>query len=252
MPSHRQPVPADYAHILRVIQDRPDANMIQTILLRSMSQAIYGPDNKGHFGLAYEAYAHFTSPIRRYPDLLVHRAIKNVLSKKPVKTDESELARTGEHCSMTERRADDATNEVTDWLKCEFMLDKVGQIFPGTVSGVTSFGVFVELTDIYVEGLVHISNLPEDYYQFDPIKHVLLGSRSGKSFSLGDPIKVQVARVDLDQRTIDFEPAEGGRSSSRKKRKDNNFANDERKTNSRKKKRETKKPNKKKKRNQAR
>src|SRR6202035_955274 len=126
------------------IQDRPDASMIQTILLRSMSQAIYGPDNKGHFGLAYEAYAHFTSPIRRYPDLLVHRAIKHVLAKKPPETNDNFLAKAGEHCSMTERRADDATNEVTDWLKCEFMLDKVGKIFPGLISGVTGFGVFIE------------------------------------------------------------------------------------------------------------
>jgi ribonuclease R len=229
MPGHRQPVPADYAHILRIIQDRPDAHMIQTMLLRSMSQAIYSPDNKGHFGLSYEAYAHFTSPIRRYPDLLVHRGIKNALSRKPIQ-DDGALARAGEHCSMTERRADDATNEVTDWLKCEFMLDKVGQEYNGVISGVTNFGVFIELADIYVEGLAHISTLPEDYYQFDPIKHVLEGERTGRHFRLGDSVKVQVARVDLDQRQIDFVLAgvprgnAKGKSklSSKKNKKDNN------------------------------
>lgn len=213
MPGHRAPVPGDYAHILRVIQDRPDAAMIQTILLRSMSQAIYSPDNRGHFGLAYEAYAHFTSPIRRYPDLLVHRGIKQLLNhKKP--NMETSLVLAGEHCSMTERRADDATNEVKDWLKCEFMMDKVGLDYKGTISGVTSFGVFVELDEIYVEGLIHITNLPDDYYQFDPIKHILYGERGNRSFRLGDPIKVKVARVDLDQRQIDFAIIEEGRIAS--------------------------------------
>lgn len=204
MPGHRQPIPGDYAHILRTVQDRPDAHLIQMILLRSMSQAVYSPDNKGHFGLAYEAYAHFTSPIRRYPDLLVHRAIKQVLAKKKVNSDESEFIKAGEHCSMTERRADDATGEVTDWLKCEFMMDKVGQQFAGVISGVTNFGIFVELSDIYVEGLVHISTLPDDYYQFDPIKHTLQGERSGRRFRLGDSTHIQVVRVDLDQCEIDF------------------------------------------------
>lgn len=204
MPGHRDPVPADYAQVLRAAKDRPDANMIQTVLLRSMSQAVYGPDNKGHFGLAYEAYAHFTSPIRRYPDLLVHRAIKHILSGKPVHTDFERLARAGEHCSMTERRADDATSEVTDWLKCEFMMDKVGKEYDGVISGVTGFGIFVELSEVYVEGLAHISTLPEDYYQFDALTHSLEGDRTGRRFRLGDPVKVQVARVDLDQQQIDF------------------------------------------------
>jgi len=220
MPGHREPVPADYAHILRVIQDRPDAHMIQTILLRSMSQAIYSPDNKGHFGLAYEAYAHFTSPIRRYPDLMVHRAIKQLLMHKQPQLDDGNLVKIGEHCSMTERRADDATNEVTDWLKCEFMMDKVGKEFGGVISGVTNFGIFVELMDIYVEGLVHISVLPDDYYQFDPIKHALLGERTGRRFRLGDPIKIQVARVDLDKREIDFVLAEGVRGSKKRGKKE--------------------------------
>lgn len=224
MPGHRDPVPGDYAHILRVIQDRPDASMIQTVLLRSMSQAVYSPDNKGHFGLAYEAYAHFTSPIRRYPDLLVHRAIKAIINKQPAPLDDMSLAAAGEHCSMTERRADDATSDVSDWLKCEFMMDKVGQEFAGVISGVTNFGVFAELADIYVEGLVHISTLPDDYYQFDPIQHRLHGERTGRQFRLGDQIKVQVARVDLDQRQIDFvlagEPVRQGRGGRLKSKND--------------------------------
>lgn len=220
MPAHRDPVPGDYAKILRVIKDRPDANMIQTILLRSMSQAIYTPENKGHFGLAYDAYTHFTSPIRRYPDLLVHRSIKQVLNKNASKGNESYYSQAGEHCSMTERRADDATREVTDWLKCEFMMDKVGQEFVGIVSGVTSFGVFVELKEFYVEGLVHISTLPDDYYQFDAVKHVLVGERTNRCFQMGDEVKIQVARVDLDQAEIDFVLAGvpvGSRSTRRKK-----------------------------------
>jgi len=204
MPGHRDPVPADYANVLRVVADRPDFQMIQTILLRSMSQAVYSPENKGHFGLAYDAYAHFTSPIRRYPDLLVHRAIKQLLNKQSSLINDAGFVRAGEHCSMTERRADDATRDAKDWLKCEFMLDKVGKEFDGTISGVTNFGLFVELADIYVEGLVHITTLPEDYYQFDSVKHMLVGERTNRRFRLGDPIKIQVARVDLDQGEMDF------------------------------------------------
>lgn len=222
MPGHRDPVPGDYAHILRTIQDRPDAHLIQTVLLRSMSQAIYSPDNKGHFGLAYDAYSHFTSPIRRYPDLMVHRAIRHLLQHKKPQSDASAFHRAGEHCSMTERRADDATREVSDWLKCEFMLDKVGQEFEGVISGVTSFGIFVELKDIYVEGLVHISALPGDYYQFDAVKHALIGGRTDRRFQMGDVLKILVARVDLDQAKMDFVLAEapnGGDAKSAKGRK---------------------------------
>lgn len=210
MPVHRDPMPKDYAHILRATKERPDAQMIQTILLRSMSQAVYDPFNKGHFGLAYEAYTHFTSPIRRYPDLLVHRAIKDLLNKRKASFNESELVRAGEHCSMTERRADDAVEEAIDWLKCEFMMDKVGKTYHGSVSGVTNFGVFVELKEMYVEGLVHITNLPSDYYKFDPVKHLLKGERTGRHFQLGDPIEIIVARVDLDQAQIDFALKESG------------------------------------------
>ncbi|HVE44606.1 MAG TPA: ribonuclease R [Gammaproteobacteria bacterium] len=210
MPTHRQPVSADYAKILRAVMDRPDAHMVQMMLLRSMSQAVYSPDNKGHFGLAYDAYAHFTSPIRRYPDLLVHRGIKQLLKEKKPTIDVAEYVKAGEHCSMTERRADEATNEVKDWLKCEFMLDKVGQEFAGVVSGVTSFGIFVELNDVYVEGLVHISTLPLDYYKFDPIRHILMGEKTRREFYIGAAVKIQVARVDLDKCEIDFVLAEKG------------------------------------------
>lgn len=223
MPANKRPVPSDYANILNAIGDRPDAHMIQTVLLRSMSQAIYSPENKGHFGLAYEAYTHFTSPIRRYPDLLVHRAIKEVLANKEPPADLNMLSQAGEHCSMTERRADEATREVTDWLKCEYMLDKVGESFDGIISGVTSFGVFVELKNIYVEGLVHISTLPSDYYRFDAVKHVLRGERGGREFRLGEPIRITVARVTVDEREIDFvveeEPKAQKKRTSEKKQK---------------------------------
>ncbi len=205
LPGGEEPTPKDYARLLSTVSDRPDAHLIQTVLLRSLSQAVYSPENKGHFGLAYDAYTHFTSPIRRYPDLEVHRQIRRILQRqyKPGEVD-PHLAALGEHCSMTERRADDATREAIDWLKCEFMLDKVGEEFAGIISGVTSFGFFVELKDIYAEGLVHISTLPDDYYQFDPMKHEMRGERSGRYFRLGDEVKVRVARVDLDERQIDF------------------------------------------------
>ena len=216
--SRDEPKPQDYAKLLQSIADRPDAHLIQTVLLRSLSQAIYSPENKGHFGLAFDAYAHFTSPIRRYPDLVVHRAIKQVIHHESYSADAGTiLGKCGDHCSATERRADEATREATDWLKCEFMLDKVGEDFPGVISGVTNFGIFVELSEIYVEGLAHISTLPGDYYQFDPIKHSLRGERSGRRFRLGDVVKVKVARVDLDEREIDFVLAEAPTPGQQKK-----------------------------------
>lgn len=209
MPGREIPVPKDYAVILNEIESRPDANVIQTVLLRSLSQAVYSHENVGHFGLAYEAYTHFTSPIRRYPDLLVHRAIRKILRHqcKPGELD-PKLEQFGEHCSMTERRADEATREAMDWLKCEFMLDKVGEEFDGVISAATGFGIFVALKDIYVEGLVHISALQSDYYHFDPIKHALIGEHSGTRYRLGDKVKIRVVRVDLDERKIDFMLAE--------------------------------------------
>jgi ribonuclease R len=203
------PSPRDYASLLKSITGRPDAHLIQTVLLRSLSQAMYSSENKGHFGLAYDAYTHFTSPIRRYPDLIVHRSIRNILSRKFVRGENDPLfEKYGEHCSMTERRADEATREAIDWLKCEYMLDKVGEEFAGVISGVTSFGLFVELSEIYVEGLIHISNLKNDYYQFDPIKHALRGERSGTRYRIGDVVHVKVVRVNLDNRQIDFMLAE--------------------------------------------
>jgi len=198
-------VPSDFAAIITAMGERPDAHLIQTMLLRSLRQAVYSPINKGHFGLACEAYAHFTSPIRRYPDLLVHRGIRGVLRKQKKPADsEATYEKFGEHCSKTERRADDATREATDWLKCEFIMDRVGETFDGIISGVTSFGLFVELTGIYVEGLVHISTLPNDYYHFNATHLCLEGEQSKTAYRLGDPIRVRVARVDLDEREVDF------------------------------------------------
>ena len=223
LPGGEIPAPGDYAKLLDSITKRPDAHVIQTVLLRSLSQAMYSPENKGHFGLAFDAYAHFTSPIRRYPDLLVHRAIRRVLRKQPMPGEiEPIFVKYGEHCSMTERRADDATREAIDWLKCEFMLDKVGEEFPGVISSVTSFGLFVELAEIYVEGLIHISVLPNDYYHFDPIKHQIYGERSGMHFRLGDVIKVKVVRVDLDQRQMDFMLADSLQTNKQTKSKKKN------------------------------
>lgn len=204
------PTPLDYARLIQRIEGRADEHLIQTVLLRSLSQAIYTPLNDGHFGLAYETYAHYTSPIRRYPDLLVHRAIYHVLARKPKKDfpyDHPAMERMGEHCSMTERRADEATRDASLWLKCEYMQDKLGAEFDGIISGVTGFGVFVELKDIYVEGLLHITSLKNDYYSFDPAKHRLKGKRTNMMYRLGDPIRVQVARVNVDDKEIDFELA---------------------------------------------
>lgn len=205
LPGGEEPTPKDYATLLHQIADRPEAHMIQTVLLRSLSQAVYSPHNKGHFGLAFDAYTHFTSPIRRYPDLVVHRAIRRILQRQyqPGEKD-PHLESLGDHCSMTERRADDATREAVDWLKCEFMMDKIGEEYLAIITGVTNFGFFAELQDIYAEGLVHISTLPSDYYNFDPIKHELRGERSNKRFRLTDKVLVKVARVDLDERQIDF------------------------------------------------
>ncbi|OGT19610.1 MAG: ribonuclease R [Gammaproteobacteria bacterium RBG_16_57_12] len=203
-----KPEATHYAKLLASIKGRPDFHLIQTVLLRSLKQAVYSPDNIGHFGLAYEAYAHFTSPIRRYPDLLVHRAIRHLIRGKSVERFDysfGDMQSHGEHCSMTERRADEATRDAVDWLKCEFMRDKVGEAFDGIVTGVTGFGLFVELKDIYVEGLVHITALKNDYYHFDPAKHRLLGERTSTVYRLADPLRVQVMRVDLDDRKIDFE-----------------------------------------------
>ncbi len=215
-----EPKPAHYAKLLQAVEGRPDARLIQTVLLRSMNQAVYSPDNIGHFGLAFDSYAHFTSPIRRYPDLLVHRAIRYLVRGGDVKKfnySTADMLAFGEHCSMTERRADEATRDATDWLKCEYMLDRVGEEFDGIITSATSFGIFVELDDIYVEGLVHITSFDKDYYHFDPAKHRLVGERSNKVYRLADKVRVRVARVDLERKRIDFELAgsdEGEKSSA--------------------------------------
>jgi len=222
-----QPTPLDYMHLLESVKERPDAHLIQTILLRSMSQAVYSPETKGHFGLALDAYAHFTSPIRRYPDLLVHRAIRHCLAGKSVDSfyyTHPDMVLLGEHCSANERRADDATRDVVSWLKCEYMMDKIGEEFDGVISAVTGFGFFVELQSIYVEGLVHIASLVQDYFAFDASKHQLYGERTGVRYRLGDMVKIRVVRVNLDDKKIDFELLQSGKkiaktksSSSRKK-----------------------------------
>ncbi len=198
-----EPQAVDYSKLLKRIKGRPDAALLQTVMLRSLRQAKYEPENIGHFGLGYEAYAHFTSPIRRYPDLLVHRAIKAVLQGKQYKPS-MKWEELGAHCSMTERRADDATRDVDAWLKCFYMRDHLGSVFTGTVSSVTSFGMFVSLDDLYVEGLVHISELGKDYFHFDAGKHMLLGERTGQQYRLGDRVQVRVVKVDMESTKVDF------------------------------------------------
>ena len=235
LPGKGEPKPSSYQQLLQSIDGRNDANLIQTVMLRSLSQAKYQPDNEGHFGLAYSAYAHFTSPIRRYPDLLVHRAIRHIVrsqidSKQVVRVDGAKtipkqkiypydtaaMLALGEQSSLTERRADDATREVVSWLKCEYLQDHVGDEFEGIVAAVTSFGLFVELKDLYVEGLVHITNLPHDYYHFEAAQHRLIGERTRQVFRLGDELSVRVAGVNLDDRKVDLEMT-GFKKSSRKK-----------------------------------
>ena len=231
------PVASDYAELIPKIKLRPDAVLLQTMLLRSMQQAVYSPDNIGHFGLAYEAYAHFTSPIRRYPDLLTHRAIKAILQGKRYepkgietsalntmlspaarrmaaqdkaagkKKKEGELAiweALGIHCSANERRADEASRDVEAWLKCYFVRDKLGEEFTGTISGVAPFGIFVQLDSLFIEGLVHVTELGADYFQYDEVRHELRGERTGIRYQLTDRVTVQVSRVDLDARKIDL------------------------------------------------
>ncbi|MDR5831438.1 ribonuclease R [Caballeronia sp. LP006] len=231
-----KPHASDYAALIAQIRDRPDAQMLQSMVLRSMQQAVYSPDNIGHFGLAYEAYAHFTSPIRRYPDLLTHRAIYAILQGKKYlpevghdtslstgltkaaremqKNDDQSRGRSrnnvaiweelGLHCSSNERRADEASRDVEAWLKCYFMRDKLGEEYGGMVNGVTSFGIFVQLDSLFIEGLVHITELGSDYFQYDEIKNELRGERTGIRYRMSDRVRVQVGRVDLDARKIDF------------------------------------------------
>ncbi len=224
LPGGKKPKPEHYQELMAQTESRPDKKLIQTVMLRSLKQAVYQPDNKGHFGLNYSGYAHFTSPIRRYPDLLVHRGIRHIVRSKkessnvrrvdgakPLKVkdiypyDMQAMLVFGEQCSLTERRADEATRDVVSWLKCEFLQDHVGDQFPGVVTAVTGFGLFVELKDLYVEGLIHITGLPRDYYHFQPARHRLVGENSRRTFRLGDELLVQVASVNLEERKVDFE-----------------------------------------------
>ncbi|RLA49160.1 MAG: ribonuclease R [Gammaproteobacteria bacterium] len=239
LPGGDKPSAHDYQEVLNQAAGRPDADIIQSVMLRSMTQAVYQADNAGHFGLNYEGYTHFTSPIRRYPDLLVHRAIRALLrSKKRVAHlnrntgaqlqaleknypyNVVQINEGGDHCSMTERRADEATRSVVNWLKCEYLLEHVGSEFRGVVSSVTGFGLFVELEPIYIDGLVHITGLPKDYYHHEAAHHRLVGERTGRTFRLGDVLQVRVARVDMEERKIDLELVDDGTGgSSKRKRK---------------------------------
>jgi len=213
------PQPKDYAKLLAKIAGRPDFALLQTVLLRSLQQAVYSPANEGHFGLGYDAYTHFTSPIRRYPDLLVHRCIKASLAEERYKPPGATWAALGVHCSLTERRADEATRDVESWLKCYFMQDRVGDVFQGTISGVTHFGLFVTLDGLNVDGLVHVTELGNDYFHFDAVHHALNGERSARRYRLADRIAVKVARVDLDAARIDFVLAEGSPSAAKPTKK---------------------------------
>lgn len=207
----KKPTAKDFSQVLEQAQDRPDKPIIETVMLRSQMQAEYSEVNQGHFGLAYSAYTHFTSPIRRYPDLLVHRALGHHLDRgEPEKYlyNKKQMHQMGEHCSTNERRADEATRDVTAWLKCEHMLSHIGETYWGRIVSVTHFGVFVALDDMYIEGLVHMTSLPTDYYQYDKFQHTLSGVRRGQVYRLGDKLQVQVIKVNLDDRKIDFDLAQ--------------------------------------------
>lgn len=216
LPGGLKPQSSDYAKIIDEVSKRPDHELLQTMILRSMKQAIYNPENRGHFGLALKSYAHFTSPIRRYPDLALHRSIKYLISSQNINNqhqltlnggwhaDTNEMLKLGEHCSMTERRADEATRDVADWLKCDFMQDQVGNIFTGIITSVMGFGFFVRLKDLFIDGLLHLSSLNNDYYRYDNIGQRLIGESSGIVYRLGDELKIRVAAVHMDERKIDF------------------------------------------------
>jgi ribonuclease R len=223
---HRHKItPADYNAVVMQIKGRPDEALIETVMLRSLKQAVYQPENIGHFGLALPEYAHFTSPIRRYPDLLVHRGIRHLLRGGPPGAfdhDRGEMERLGQQCSAAERRADEATREALDWLKCEFMADKIGEEFDAIVTGVMDFGLFVQIPEFQIEGLVHVSALGADYFRRDPVHRRLEGDRTGASWQLSDRVRVRVAAVNLEERKIDFDlavPPAGGQRSGRRRRR---------------------------------
>lgn len=197
--------PKQFQATLDEIRKRPEKLILETMLLRSLKQAQYSIENLGHFGLAYPVYTHFTSPIRRYPDLIIHRLLGAVFDQQALDLSAEAMSQIALNCSLTERRADEATRDVLTWLKCIYMQDKLGQVFSGTISAVTSFGIFVMIKDVYVEGLVHVTSLKDDYYQFDPIRHRLVGERTQQIYHLGDSLSVLVAKVDPEARKIDFD-----------------------------------------------
>lgn len=207
LPPLEQVTPADFTALLHKVRNRPDNELIQSVLLRAQSRAVYLPENHGHFGLALDAYAHFTSPIRRYPDLLVHRAIRYALQKgapDDYRYSANQMAAMGTHCSQCERRGEEAERDVDERFKCAWMEKHIGEQFDGTVTGVTSFGLFVELDESTVSGLVHVSQLPNDYYHFDPRRRMLCGEHHGLEFRLGDSVRVQALRASLEDGKIDF------------------------------------------------
>lgn len=231
---------------MQKVKGQPYEHLINTVMLRSMNQAVYQPENKGHFGLSFEHYAHFTSPIRRYPDLLIHRAIRHAwrkLGAEGFAYDTPAMETFGRHCSDTERRADEATRDAITFLKCEFLSHRLGEQYKAVISSVTNFGLFVELDDLYIEGLIHITELGEDYFHFDAVRHCLKGERTGQVYRLGDRVEVQVAQVVLDTRKIDLrlvrqltqsvqgeepvksEQTEDQADKPKKKRRSRNYAN---------------------------
>ncbi|PCI72637.1 MAG: ribonuclease R [Gammaproteobacteria bacterium] len=235
IPGGSEPEPSVFRKFLETIQDRPDAENIQIMLLRSMSQAVYSPENQGHFGLAFDAYTHFTSPIRRYPDLIVHRIIKSIVADDKIQSKKEKgaikkrytnkyLAQIGQENSITERNADVATRDVMDWLKCEYMQSHIGNSYQGEVSSITNFGLFIRLKDVFVEGLIHVTELGEDYFHFDQAKQKMIGERTGKVFAIGDILDISVAKVDMDLRRIDFSLKDSGKSSNKGKNKSKKIA----------------------------
>lgn len=212
LPGGEEPEPQHYAAVVSKITDAQTAKIVQTALLRSMKQARYSADNDGHFALNFDSYTHFTSPIRRYADLVVHRQLKRFISDHTARDEENkliEISKTADQVSITERRADDATRDAIQWLKCEYMSHKIGERLWGTVSSVTDFGLFVELEDVYVDGLVHITSLVEDYYRYDQERRLLIGESSGRVYRMGQRLEIQVSRVDMEQCRIDFALVEG-------------------------------------------
>jgi ribonuclease R len=211
VPWRDNPEPKDFETVVLEARGRPDEHLIMAVLLRSQSLAAYQSNNEGHFGLALKAYAHFTSPIRRYPDLMVHRAIHHILLREKTSaypyTAEA-MSELCARCSHNSRRAEEAERNVIDRLKCAYLETHIGEEFEGMVSGVTSFGLFVELDYGRINGLVHVTGLPNDYYHFDPVAHRMTGERTGHVFQLADRVKVKVAMVNIDEQKIDFELVE--------------------------------------------